>query len=106
MSNNILFVGGTFDENGGRPSSLVEKIANSIKKESSYFNLSFYNGGSYSDLSSIIEECLVSDFVLWWANVPNGLDKISILLWNLLITRLDSRQTFAQNSAKFEKDTG
>jgi len=76
MSNNILFVGGTFDENGGKASSLVEKIANFIKKEDSYFNLSLYNGGAYSDLSSIIEECAVSDFVLWWANVPNGLDKI------------------------------
>ena len=70
----ILFVGGTFDDNGGRPSSIVSKFAKEF--ESQDIKVDLYNGGFYNDLENIIELVIYYDYVLWWANVPNDKAKI------------------------------
>lgn len=71
----ILMVGGSFDNNGGRESGLVNKITESIKKKNS--DIEVINGGFYENLKNIIENQISKyDVVFWWANVPNELPKI------------------------------
>lgn len=70
MKKEILFVGGTWDNNGGRASSLVEKFAQELG------NVELYNGGEYSELENILQKCKDYGVVLWWANVPNELPKV------------------------------
>ena len=74
----LLLVGGTFDTQGGKISSVVEKVRKAIEKH--YFGkliVSTYNSGEYSKLDKIIkEEVPNSDIVIWWPNVPNELDKV------------------------------
>ncbi len=69
MENKILFVGGTWDLNGGKSSKIVAEFAKYIKAD-------VYNGGNYNDLEKIIESCTLYDVVIWWANVDNNLPKI------------------------------
>ena len=70
----ILFVGGTFDDEGGKPSSLVSQFATEIMKKCD--NLTLHNGGKFDELQSIIETVTDYDTVFWWANVPNDKPKI------------------------------
>ena len=70
MKDKILFVGGNWDLNGGRPSSIVSKFAEELR------GAKVYNGGNYNDLNAILESCVNYDIVLWWASVPNDLPKI------------------------------
>ena len=68
--NDILFVGGTWNLEGGKKSSLVDKIKDYLP------NVKVYNGGNYSDLKNILESVKDYKIVLWWANVPNDLPKV------------------------------
>lgn len=70
MNDKILFVGGTWDLNGGKPSKVVSKFAEVIT------DATVYNGGNYNDLNEILESCINYDVVIWWANVPNDLPKV------------------------------
>lgn len=70
MKNKILFVGGTWDLNGGKPSSIVNKFAKELKEAK------VYNGGNYNDLNKILEACINYEIIIWWADVPNDLPKI------------------------------
>ena len=70
MKNNILFVGGNWDLNGGKKSKIVEKFAKELPVAK------VYNGGNYNKLNEILESCINYDVVIWWANVPNDLPKI------------------------------
>jgi len=74
MDKRILFVGGSFDDNGGRPSSLAEKVNTFIVKEG--YTTEFYNGGNYNELTEIIQHAKDADITIWWANVPNTYAKI------------------------------
>ena len=69
----VLFVGGTFDDNGGKPSSLVAQFAIEIMK---YHKIVLYNGGYFENLTEILESVSDYDTVFWWANVPNDKPKI------------------------------
>lgn len=71
---NILFVGGAFNDDGGRPSSVVSKFNDALKSYG--LNTSCYNGGYYSELEDILAKSKDADAVLWWANVPNDKPKI------------------------------
>ena len=75
---NILFVGGTFDDNGGRPSSIVSKFVDAMRNVNTgeYHTFTLYNGGYFSDIESILEKCIEHDVVFWWTNVPNDKPKI------------------------------
>ena len=66
----ILFVGGTWNLEGGKKSNLVEKFSKNLP------NVTLYNGGNYNDLEQIIKTSKDYDVVLWWANVPNDLPKV------------------------------
>ena len=70
MENKILFVGGTWDLNGGKKSKIVDEFAKYIP------NTLVYNGGNYNDLNKILESCINYDIVIWWANVSNDLPKV------------------------------
>lgn len=70
MKNNILFVGGNWDLNGGKKSKIVDEFSKYLS------NVTIYNGGNYNDLNKILESCIDYDIVIWWANVPNELPKI------------------------------
>lgn len=72
---NILIVGGTFDNDGGKPSSLVGKIAAAISEEDTG-NVIIENGGYYDELEKLLDSAKDHDVVFWWPNVPNDLPKI------------------------------
>ena len=70
MENKILFVGGTWDLDGGKQSKIVNEFANCLT------NVTVFNGGHYNELNNILESCINYDVVIWWTNVPNELPKI------------------------------
>ena len=72
----ILFVGGTWNDEGGKPSSLVNKFCNALLKNEGIKKLSIYNGGNYSELEGIINKANDYNVVFWWANVPNDKPKV------------------------------
>lgn len=71
MSNKALIVGGTFNKEGGRPSSLTNSLVERIKKVSD-FDITFINGGTVEQLHDEILPSVVDyKVVLWFANVSN-----------------------------------
>ena len=71
----ILFVGGSFNDEGGKPSSVVAKFSNEIIKNDGV-ELTLFNGGYFSEIEEIINQSMKNDVVLWWANIPNEKPKI------------------------------
>lgn len=71
----ILMVGGTWNKDGGKSSHLFEKLYDAIQDASST-KITYYNGGNYSELTSIINLVKNVDVVFWMANVPNDLPKV------------------------------
>ena len=69
----ILLVGGTFDDNGGKPSGLINKLAESIGED---FALTVKNGGKFEELKDTLETAADYDYVFWFANVDNSKEKI------------------------------
>ncbi len=67
----VLVVGGTFDREGGRPSSMAASIIDCIRKDPE-IDVTAVNGGLVDDLCQEILPAVV-DFkvVLWFANVSN-----------------------------------
>ncbi len=66
---NILFVGGTWNDNGGKPSSIMNSV-------SEFFpDADFYNGGCFSDLEQLSIEKYKK--IVWFADVPN--DKVKMV---------------------------
>lgn len=72
----ILFVGGTFDDNGGRPSSIVRKFSEIIQSKYNFYKVDLYNGGFFSDIENIVELAIYYDYVFWWPNIPNEKPKL------------------------------
>lgn len=74
--NKVLIVGGTFDNEGGRPSSLIGNLITHFQ-EDKVFDVTSVNGGFVGDLHNEILSAVTDfDVVLWFANVPNEEDKI------------------------------
>ena len=74
--NKMLIVGGTFDSEGGRPSKLITSIYNNIISIDSY-DITLFNGGLVTSLHNIILPSVTNyDVVMWFANVPNDVDKL------------------------------
>ena len=72
----VLIVGGTFDNEGGRPSKLIYSIYDELKKVSN-FDITYVNGGLVSDLhNDILPDVVNYKVVLWFANVSNDEDKL------------------------------
>lgn len=71
----ILVIGGTFDNNGGKRSGIVAKVAERLMELEGTVHVR--NGGRYDDLAYDLEHAVKdSDIVFWWANVPNDLPKV------------------------------
>ena len=72
----ILIVGGTWDDNGGRPSSIVSRFATDLTAEIP--TVDTINGGYYSEISNLLHKSVLLryDVVFWWANVPNDKPKL------------------------------
>lgn len=68
---NVLIVGGTFDQEGGRPSKLIYNIHQEFMKYTDFIT-TCANGGPVSGLHDLILPTVDAyDIVLWFANVPN-----------------------------------
>ena len=101
--NKLLFVGGNFDRDGGRPSRLIEKIYFELLKYPD-IQTTFYNGGNVIDLhEKILPSVIDYNIVIWFANVPNDEVKIrdvkAINPKTILITSKrndDNKYTFAE----------
>lgn len=80
----VLVVGGTFDKNLGKASSLVEKIEECIEdyNDSKYLGdnnrlfIRCINGGNIETLKNALNICVDFDIVFWFANVSNDEEKI------------------------------
>jgi len=73
----IMMVGGVFDDNGGRRSGLIEKLANELRAFGC--QVSVFNGGHYNELSEHLEAAHYYDCLFWFADVPNDKPKINNL---------------------------
>jgi ribulose-5-phosphate 4-epimerase/fuculose-1-phosphate aldolase len=74
--NKVLIVGGTFDNEGGRPSKLIDNMFKQITEANGY-KATLFNGGLVTSLHNIILPAVVNyNVVLWFANVSNDEDKL------------------------------
>lgn len=76
MDKRILFVGGTFDNEGGKQSALINSLIDIIKKDERAKHLTYYNGGFVSELHNILDSVSDKDIVFWMPNVSNDEVKI------------------------------
>ena len=71
----ILLVGGTFDYAGGKPSHLLQKMADTLRMYLPAFTA--YNGGFIDELHNVIlRQAEFNDIVIWMPNVPNDAPKM------------------------------
>lgn len=69
---NVLIVGGTFDNAGGKPSGLINSIISHISEDPEV-NVTSVNGGWVEDLHhEILPTVVAYKVVLWFANVSNN----------------------------------
>ena len=74
MKNKILIVGGTWDLEKGKESSVIKKIYEELDN---YFeNITYLNGGNYNNLEEILKSVKEYDVVCWFANVDDSLPKV------------------------------
>jgi len=71
----LLFVGGTFDLDGGKDSGIVQRMHDEFSILG--MNVTLFNGGNYNNLDKIIAAEKEYDAVLWMPNVPNNLEKLT-----------------------------
>ena len=76
MYKKVLFVGGTFNNECGKQSSLINRLIDTIKKDKRIQNLTYYNGGHVSELKEILNSVIDKDIVFWMPNVSNDEVKI------------------------------
>ena len=70
----VLFVVGTFDDAGGRPSSYGDALIGSFLAHGQFKSYRSINGGKFDDLIGI--DLTKFDTILWFANVPNDKPKL------------------------------
>ena len=68
---NMLVVGGTFDENGGKKSSLIEKLFKNKIND----NDLFINGGNIKDIDNILKLVPNYKIIAWFPNISNEYPK-------------------------------
>lgn len=73
-----FFVGGDFNDDGGRASGYVQKLSSHIKQGLSFDDFFLFNGGHFSDLLGIVQriEKDKPSVIFWLANVPNDKEKL------------------------------
>lgn len=85
----ILVVGGTFDENKGKRSALIQSLTDTLVSLNG--TVAYRNGGSYNELEDLLNDNINDyDVIFWMPNVPNHLPKIrnvkEIAPYTLLVT--------------------
>ena len=99
----LLIVGGTFDDNGGKPSGLINKLADELGKSKEH-NITVKNGGYFNDINNILDDTINFDYVFWFANVDNSKEKIrdvkSVAPHCMLI--ISKRNDFVDGKQKYE----
>lgn len=70
-----LIVAGTWDMVGGRQSGLMNKFYDLLVEKGNY-EITFFNGGHYSELSHIQDTAKEFEIIFWMAHVPNDLPKV------------------------------
>lgn len=71
----ILFVGGNFGENI-RPSGYIQKMYEHMVNKKKIQDITFQNGGSFTDLEHHLKTLNHYDIIFWFANVPNTFEKL------------------------------
>lgn len=71
----ILFVGGDFNDDGGRPSGYCKKMIEELNGRIGT-EVSSMNGGEFSFLEFVLTKIHRYDVVFWFANVPNDKPKL------------------------------
>ncbi len=82
----VLIVGGTFDENGGKPSSVIGQIHSEMTKKTRSFDSLLVNGGTLNKLKLLVEDdWLLKQYniVLWAPNIANNEDRLLHLVKSL-----------------------
>lgn len=70
---NYVLVGGTFNDNKGKESGVVNKLYNALGT----FNAMLYNGGNYYDLvGNVLSSITETDLIIWMADVDNKKEKV------------------------------
>ena len=77
----ILFVTGTFDDHGGKPSGYMQKLINYIKKYNTFYREEYieYNGGSWEKMLTEVfpKVAQMPEIIFWFADIPN--DKVKLV---------------------------
>ncbi|MFI5296525.1 MAG: class II aldolase/adducin family protein [Polyangiales bacterium] len=77
----VAFVGGRFDNAGGKPSGYFDRLAHEFSERLGGGFDFLLNGGSYTILRMILEGYFLDiDVFVWFADVPNELPKIVDLI--------------------------
>ena len=61
----VLFIAGSYDENGGKKSGLAKKFFDVLKTY--YTDVDFYNGGNIDQLNQYAKSAEKYQIVIWWA---------------------------------------
>lgn len=69
---NIIYVGGSFDDYGGRFSKIAHAVFKGIDLPGSHY----INGGCFKDLEEIVREVKGYDLIYWFADIPNDKPKL------------------------------
>lgn len=70
--NKILVVGGTFDENEGKSSGLINKLFKDVK------DITFINGGNLDFIRNFLDKNIYNyEIILWFANISNDVEKFN-----------------------------
>jgi len=72
----ILFMGGVFNDEGGRPSGYVRQLTENLKNQSKH-EIIVMNGGFYSNLNeTIVSQISQFQIIFWFCDVPNDKPKL------------------------------
>jgi long-subunit acyl-CoA synthetase (AMP-forming)/HEAT repeat protein/dienelactone hydrolase len=67
----IILVGGSFDDHGGTPSSLISQIHQALPKDAT-----LVNGGYFTQIVDLIQKLDPYNAVLWFPNISNEKEKL------------------------------
>lgn len=76
MQRHVVFVGGTFDTAGGRPSGYFGKLASAVSARMPDSRATILNGGSFTALEAAVDTLQDATHLFWFADVPNELPKL------------------------------
>ena len=74
MQRTIILVGGVFDNEGGRKSGYIEKLAKEMAEHD--IRVATINGGGHDILQAALISFSKVTHILWFADIPNDLPKI------------------------------